>query len=76
MWKVGWLWMLGAKAGLEDLMDVKSWDDLKRWVAKNWGIVVDAAARRLGGNARSELEALWDRLNDDKVERSSRLPSC
>jgi hypothetical protein len=25
----GWLRMLGTKAGLEDLMDVKSWDDLK-----------------------------------------------
>jgi hypothetical protein len=67
--------MLGAKARLEDLMDVKSWDDLKRWVAKNWGIVVDAAARRLGGNVRSELEALWDRLNDDKVAREVVAPA-
>jgi hypothetical protein len=26
----GWLKMLGVKEGLEDLMHVKSWDDLKR----------------------------------------------
>jgi hypothetical protein len=25
----GWLYMLGTKAGLEDLMRVKSWEDLK-----------------------------------------------
>jgi hypothetical protein len=39
----GWLKMLGVDAGLEDLMHVKSWDDLKRWVVGKWGIVVDAA---------------------------------
>jgi len=39
----GWLRMLGTKAGLKDLMYVKSWDNLKRWVAKNWDIVMDAA---------------------------------
>ncbi len=33
----GWLRMVGTKAGLEDLMGVKSWDDLKRWVADHWG---------------------------------------
>jgi hypothetical protein len=71
----GWLRMLGTKAGLEDLMDVKSWDDLKRWVAKNWDIVVDAAVKLLGGNVRSELEALRDRLNDDKVGREVVAPA-
>jgi hypothetical protein len=35
-----------------------SWDDLKRWVAKNWDVVVDAAARRLGEGVRGELETL------------------
>ncbi|MFZ8840331.1 MAG: PaRep2b protein, partial [Pyrobaculum sp.] len=71
----GWLRMLGTKAGLEDLMYVKSWDDLKRWVAKNWDIVVDAAVKPLGGNVRSELEALRDRLNDDKVAREVVAPA-
>jgi hypothetical protein len=65
----GWLKMLGTKAGLEDLMRVKSWDDLKRWVAKNWDIVVDAAARRLGEGVRGELEKLRNKLDDDKIAR-------
>jgi hypothetical protein len=43
----GWLKMLGDKAGLEVLKHVKSWDSLKQWVAGHWGIVVDAAVRRL-----------------------------
>jgi hypothetical protein len=43
----GWLHMLGTKAGLEDLMHVKSWDGLKRWVADHWDDVVDAAMSRL-----------------------------
>ena len=43
----GWLHMLGTKAGLEDLVYVKSWEGLKQWVAKNWDVVVDAAVRRL-----------------------------
>jgi hypothetical protein len=43
----GWLNMLGTKAGLEDLMHVKSWNDLKRWVAGHWDVVVDAAVSRL-----------------------------
>jgi hypothetical protein len=38
----GWLKMLGTKAGLEDLMHVKSWDGLKRWVADHWGEVMGA----------------------------------
>jgi hypothetical protein len=73
----GWLKMLGTKAGLEDLMDVKSWDDLKRWVAKNWDIVVDAAVKRLGEEVRSELETLRDVLTTTKwLERSWRLLFC
>jgi hypothetical protein len=43
----GWLKMLSDKEGLEDLMHVKSWDDLKRWVADHWDVVVDAAVNRL-----------------------------
>jgi hypothetical protein len=65
----GWLRMLSDGEGLEDLMHVKSWDDLKRWVAKKWDIVVDAAARRLGEEVRGELEALRKKLDDDKVAR-------
>jgi hypothetical protein len=71
----GWLRMLGTKAGLEDLMHVKSWNDLKQWVAEHWGIVVDAAVRRLGEEVRGELEALRDRLNDDKVAREVVAPA-
>jgi hypothetical protein len=56
-------------------MYVKSWDGLKQWVAKNWGIVVDAAVRRLGEGVRSELEALRDRLNDDKIAREVIAPA-
>ena len=71
--------MLGTKAGLEDLMHVKSWDDLKRWVAGHWGEVIDAVKRRLDGvkvgsgfdltRALEELEGLKSRLDDDKVAR-------
>jgi len=43
----GWLRMLSDKEGLEDLMYVKSWDGLKRWVADHWDDVVDAAMSRL-----------------------------
>jgi hypothetical protein len=71
----GWLKMLGTKAGLEDLMHVKSWDDLKQWVAGRWGIVVDAVVRRLGEEVRSELKALRDKLNDDKVAREVIAPA-
>jgi hypothetical protein len=63
----GWLKMLGVKA--------ESWDGLKRWVVENWSIVVDAAVRRLGGNMRNELEALRNRLNDDKVAREAVAPA-
>ncbi len=71
----GWLKMLGTKAGLKDLMYVKSWDDLKRWVVENWDIVVNAAVRRLGEGVRGELEALRDRLNDDKIARGVIAPA-
>jgi hypothetical protein len=71
----GWLRMLSDREGLEDIMYVKSWDGLKRWVAKNWDVVVDAAARRLGRNVRSELEALRNKLNDDKVAREVIAPA-
>jgi hypothetical protein len=43
----GWLRMLSDKEGLEDLMYVKSWDGLRRWVADHWDVVVDAAVSRL-----------------------------
>jgi hypothetical protein len=71
----GWLRMLGTKAGLEDLIHVKSWDDLKQWVAENWDVVVDAAVRRLGEGVRGELEALKNKLNDDKVAREVVAPA-
>ena len=63
----GWLKMLGIKA--------ESWDGLKRWVVENWDVVVDAAVRRLGEEVRGELEALKDRLNDDKVAREVVAPA-
>ncbi|MCC6035783.1 MAG: hypothetical protein LM559_01865 [Pyrobaculum sp.] len=59
----GWLKILGIKA--------ESWEGLKQRVAENWGVVVDAAVRRLGEGVRSELEALRDRLNDDKTARET-----
>jgi hypothetical protein len=71
----GWLRLLGVEAGLEDLMHVKSWDDLKRWVAEHWGVVVEAAVRRLGEGVRGELEALRNKLNDDKVARETVAPA-
>ena len=63
----GWLKMLGVEAG--------SWERLKRWVVENWGGVVEAAVRRLGGDVRNELEALRDRLNDDKIAREVVAPA-
>jgi hypothetical protein len=71
----GWLNMLGTKAELKGLEHVKSWDDLKRWVADHWGIVVDAAMKRLGEEVRGELEALRNKLNDDKVAREIVAPA-
>jgi hypothetical protein len=63
----GWLKMLGIKA--------ESWDGLRRWVVENWSIVVGAAARRLGEGVRSELKALREMLNDDKVAREVIAPA-
>jgi hypothetical protein len=63
----GWLKRLGIEA--------KSWDELKRQVAERWDGVVEAAVRRLGGDAREELEALKGRLNDDKIAREALAPA-
>ncbi|MFZ8808714.1 MAG: hypothetical protein ACO2PN_11505 [Pyrobaculum sp.] len=63
----GWLKMLGIKA--------ESWDGLKEWVAENWSVVVDAAVKRLGEEIRGELEALRNKLNDDKVSRDVAAPA-
>ncbi len=62
----GWLKMLGIKA--------ESWEGLKQRIVENWDAVVDAAVRRLGEEVRGELEALRDRLNDDKVAREVVAP--
>jgi len=81
----GWLKMLGTKAGLEDLMHVKSWDDLKRWVAGHWGEVIDAVKKQLKSvevgsgfdltRALEELEGLKSRLADDKIAREVIAPA-
>jgi len=71
----GWLHMLETRAKLKGLKHVKSWDDLKRWVAGRWGGVVEAAARRLGEEVRGELEALRDKLKKDKVAREVIAPA-
>jgi 23S rRNA pseudoU1915 N3-methylase RlmH len=63
----GWLKMLGIKA--------ESWEGLKQWVVENWDVVVDAAARRLGEEVRSELKALRNKLNDDKIAREAVAPA-
>ena len=63
----GWLKMLGIKAG--------SWEGLKRWVAENWDVVVDAGVKRLGEGVRGELEALRNKLNDDKIAREVIAPA-
>jgi hypothetical protein len=63
----GWLKMLGIKA--------ESWDGLKRWVAENWDVVVDAAVKRLGEGVRSELEALKNMLHEDKIAREVVAPT-
>jgi hypothetical protein len=65
--EIGWLKILDIKA--------ESWDDLRRWVAENWDVVVDAAVRRLGEGVRSELNALRDKLNDDQVAREVVAPA-
>jgi DNA-binding Lrp family transcriptional regulator len=63
----GWLKMLGIK--------VESWEGLKQRVVENWGVVVEAAVRRLGEGVRGELEALRDKLNDDKIAREVAAPA-
>jgi hypothetical protein len=63
----GWLKMLGIKAD--------SWEGLKQRVVENWDVVVDAAVRRLGEGVRGELEALRDRLTDDKIAREVVAPA-
>jgi hypothetical protein len=52
-----------------------SWDGLKQWVAERWRGVVDVAVRHLGEEARSELEELRDKLNDDKIAREVIAPA-
>jgi len=81
----GWLYMLGTKAGLEDLMHVKSWDDLKRWVAEHWDEVIGAVKKRLKDvkvgsgfdltRALEELERMKSRLDDDKIAREVIAPA-
>ncbi len=63
----GWLKILGIKAG--------SWEGLKQRVVENWDVVVYAAVRRLGEGVRSELEALRNKLSDDKVAREVVAPA-
>jgi hypothetical protein len=63
----GWLKMLDIKA--------ESWDGLKQWVAEHWGIVVEAAVKRLGEEVRGELEAPREMLDDDKVAREVIAPA-
>ncbi len=63
----GWLKMLGVEA--------ESWENLKQRIVENWDVVVEAAVRRLGEEVRGELEALRDRLNDDKVAREVMAPA-
>jgi hypothetical protein len=81
----GWLKMLGTKAGLEDLIHVKSWDGLKRWVAGHWSEVINAVERRLKdveagsgfdlAKALEELKGLKSKLNDDKTAREVVAPA-
>jgi hypothetical protein len=81
----GWLKMLGTKAGLEDLMHVKSWDGLKQWVAEHWGEVIEAVKKRLKDikvgsgfdleKALRELEGLKNRLDEDKIAREVVAPA-
>ena len=59
--------MMGINAG--------SWEGLRQWVVENWGIVVDAAVRRLGEEVQSGLEALREMINDDKVARGVIAPA-
>ena len=81
----GWLHMLGTKAGLKDLMDVKSWEGLKRWIAGHWSEVINAVERWLKdvevgpgfdlAKALEELKDLKSKLNDDKTAREVIAPA-
>jgi hypothetical protein len=81
----GWLRMLSDKGRLEDLKHVKSWDDLKRWVAEHWNEVIKAVKKQLKdvkvgsgfdlAGALKELEGLKSRLDDDKISREVVAPA-
>ena len=82
----GWLKMLGTKAGLEDLIHVKSWDGLKQWVADHWGEVLGAVNELLKedveigsgfdlAGALKKLEGLKSELGDDKTARKVIAPA-
>jgi len=71
-----WLKRLGVKVkSWYGFKQVESWDDLKSWAIENWRDVVEAAVRRLGGDAREELNALKGRLKDDKIAREAIAPA-
>jgi hypothetical protein len=63
----GWLKMLGVEA--------ESWENLKQRIVENWDVVVDAAVRRLSEGVRGELEALRNKLNNDKIAREVVAPA-
>jgi len=81
----GWLRMLSDRGRLEDLKHVKSWDDLKRWVAEHWDEVIKAVKKQLkdvkvgsGFNlagALKELEGLKNELDNDKIAREVVAPA-
>jgi len=63
----GWLKMLDIKA--------ESWEGLNRRVGEHRDVVVEAAVSRLGEEVRGELEALRNKLNDDKIAREVIAPA-
>ncbi len=81
----GWLRMLSDRERLEDLKHVKSWDDLKRWVAEHWDEVIKAVKKRLKDvkvgsgfdleKALKELEGLKNELDNDKISREVVAPA-
>ncbi len=81
----GWLKMLSDRGKLEDLKHVKSWDNLKRWVAEHWDEVIKAVKKRLESvkagsgfdlaGALKELEGLKNELDDDKISRGVVAPA-
>ena len=80
----GWLRMLSDRGRLEDLKQVKSWDDLKRWVAEHWDEVIKAVKKRLKdvkvgsgfdlAGALKELEGLKNELHNDNIAREVVAP--